>query len=230
MMRRKKQIRILLVDDHKLIRNAMRRMIEYSFNMVVAAETGDGRSAVHLAEQLSPDVVIIDIGMPVLNGFEATRQIIARCPKTRVIALSGYSEPQFVAEMIASGAIGYLTKNCEIQEIAQAINMALKGQLYLDSRLSARIVQKHLDALPTLHDRASPVLSTREREVVKLYAEGFTTRHIAENLYISVKTVESHRSHIMKKLNINSVAEMTRYAIREAISFLMSLLFLNLIS
>ena len=155
MMSGKKQIRILLVDDHKLIRNAMRRMIEHSLNMEVAAEAGDGRSAVRLAEHLSPDVVIIDIGLPLLNGFEATRQIIARCPKTRVIALSGYSEPQFVAEMIASGAIGYLTKNCESLEIAQAINMALKGQLYLDSRLSARIVQKHLSAAPLRRHHAT---------------------------------------------------------------------------
>jgi len=213
-------IRIILADDHKIVRNGLRSLIEKEGDMEVVAEAEDGRTAVQLAVQLSPQVVLMDIAMPGLNGIEATRQIIASAPQIKVIALSMHADKRYIMEMLKAGASGYLLKDSAFEELAGAIRTALKNKTYLSPPVSEIVIGDYVQQLQKSNGSVFSVLAAREREVLQLLAEGSSTAKIADQLHVSVKTVETHRQHIMEKLNIRSVAELTKYAIREGLTSL----------
>lgn len=213
-------IRILLADDHKITRQGLRSLLEKQDDMEVVAEAEEGRTAVRLAREFSPHIVIMDVSMPDLNGVEATRQIVERTPDVRVIALSMHSDSLFVTEMLKSGASGYLLKDCAFEELTLAIRAVADGKTYLSPSISGVVVDDYLHRLSKTAYAGPDILTNREREVLQLLAEGNSTKKIALKLHISVKTVESHRRQIMDKLDIDSVAELTKYAIRKGFTSL----------
>jgi DNA-binding NarL/FixJ family response regulator len=213
-------IRIVLADDHKITRQGLRSLLEKESDMEVVAEAEQGRAAVQLVGELSPDIVIMDVSMPDLNGMEAARQIAAARPDVKVIALSMHSDSLFVTEMLRSGASGYLLKDCAFEELARAIRTVSQGKTYLSPSISGVVVDDYLHRLSKADTPGANVLSNREREVLQLLAEGKSTKQIALHLHISVKTVETHRRQIMEKLDIHSVAELTKYAIRQGFTSL----------
>jgi len=214
-------IRIILVDDHKITRQGLRLLVEKQKDMQVVAEAQDGRSAVELVDKLEPDLVIMDVTMPDLNGMEATRQILTRSPDVKVIALSMHSDSLFVTEMLKSGASGYLLKDCAFEELVRAIYSVIKGNTYLSPSISSVVVDDYLHRLSRYASNAD-VLTNREREVLQLLAEGKSTKQIALKLYVSAKTIETHRRQIMEKLDMHSIAELTKYAIRKGFTSLES--------
>ena len=213
-------IRILLADDHKITRQGLRSLIDKQSDMEVVAEAEDGRTAVSLVGELLPDVVIMDVSMPDLNGMEATRQIIGAFSGVKIIALSMHSDELFVIEMLKSGALGYLLKDCAFEELERAIRAVVDGQTYLSPSISGVVVNGYLHRLSKADFSGLEVLTHREREVLQLMAEGKSTKQIALKLHISVKTVETHRRQIMNKLDIHTVAELTKYAILKGLTSL----------
>ncbi|HUV94936.1 MAG TPA: response regulator transcription factor [Anaerolineae bacterium] len=214
------RITVLLADDHKIMRDGLRSLIEREPDMEVVGEAADGRRTVQLVRELSPDVVIMDVTMPHLNGLEATRQIVAEAPKVKVIALSMHSDSRFVAGMLRAGGSGYLLKDCAFEELVHAIRTVTANQAYLSPAITGIVVEDYVRRVPPRELSAFSVLTPREREVLQLLAEGQTTRGIASRLHTSVKTIETHRRHIMGKLDISGVAELTKYAIREGLTSL----------
>jgi len=212
-------IRILLADDHKIMRDGLRSLLEKQSDMEVVAEAENGRTTVQLAQKLLPDVVIMDIAMPDLNGIEATRQIIATAPSVKVLALSMHPNRAFVTGMLSAGASGYLLKDSAFEELARAIRVIVMNQTYLGLGITKAVVKDYVRHLSATGPSA-PHLSPKEREVLQLLAEGVTTKQIASRLYVSVKTIETHRQKIMEKLDIHSIAELTKYAIREGLTHL----------
>jgi len=210
-------IRIILADDHAIVRHGLSRSFQQEEDLEVIAQAKDGRSTVELAKELSPDVVVMDISMPDLNGIEATRQITKESPQVKVIALSMHSGRKYVTEMFKAGALGYLLKNCDFEELADAVRIVAGGKTYISPSVSDVVVQDYVHGLAE-EDSAFSVLTRREREVLQLLAEGKTTKQVALRLYISPKTVEAHRLNIMNKLNMDSIAELTKYAIQEGLT------------
>jgi two-component system, NarL family, response regulator NreC len=212
-------IKILLADDHKIVRDGLRSLIEKQPDMQVIAEACDGRTTVQLVRELMPNIVIIDIGMPDLNGIEATRQIVGDMPSVKVIALSMHADRRFVLRMLEAGASGYLLKDSAFDELHLAINTVTQGKIYLSPAIAGIVVEDFVRHVPQTNPVQMTVeLTPREREVLQLLAEGKTTKQIASNLNVSVKTVETHRRQVMEKLDIHSVAELTKYAIREGLT------------
>jgi len=211
-------IRVLLADDHKIVREGLRSLLEKEPDIDVIAMADNGRMAVQLAGKLMPDVAVIDIAMPEMNGIEATRRILGDNPETKVLTLSMHSARRFVTEALAAGAKGYLLKDCASEELVRAIRIVAANETYLSPKVAEMIVKDYMKRLPESMLPADSLLSTREREVLQLIAEGRCTKEIAFTLGISVKTAETHRQQIMKKLNLHSVAELTRYAIREGLT------------
>jgi DNA-binding NarL/FixJ family response regulator len=212
-------IKIILADDHKLMREGLKSLLNQQADISVVGQADNGREAVQLTERMGPDVVVMDVSMPDLNGIDATRQILSRAPRTRVIALSMHSDRQFVVEMLRAGAAGYMVKDSAFEELASAIRTVARGQTYL----AARIGKLSMEDLKTdFHEQplVAPRLTDREREVLQLIAEGKGTKEIAAELFLSAKTVETHRQHLMDKLDMYSVAELTKYAIREGLTTL----------
>lgn len=210
-------IKVLLADDHKIVRDGLRTLIEKQKDMEVIGEAENGRNTVKLAQKLLPDVVIMDITMPDLNGIDATRRILTESPGVKVIALSMHSDRRFVSGMLEAGASGYLLKDCAFEELAGAIRSVTSNHTYLSPRVADIVVKNYVNkayggGIPSL-----PALTNREREMLQLLAEGKTTKQIASHLHISVKTVETHRRNIMFKLDIHSTAELIKYAIREGL-------------
>jgi DNA-binding NarL/FixJ family response regulator len=212
-------LRILLADDHKIMREGLRTLLEKQPDMEVIAEAENGRTTVALSRKLKPDVVIIDIAMPDLNGIEATRQIIADTPDVKVTALSMLSDTKFVREMLSAGASGYLLKDSAFEELGKALHTIVNNQTYLSPKIASLVVKDYLGNIAK-DSSTFPVLTNREREVLQLFAEGKTTKQIASCLYVSVKTIETHRKKIMDKLGFKSIAELTKYAIREGLTSL----------
>jgi two-component system, NarL family, response regulator NreC len=210
---------ILIADDHRLLREGLRALLERDGFQVVA-EADNGRSAVRVAKQLQPDIVITDIAMPDLNGVEATRQICAEAPRSKILALSMHTESRFVLGILEAGASGYLLKDSAFEELSGAIKAILKDQIYLSPAIAGVVVRQSLGRLELKRRSQEAKLSKREREVLQLIAEGQSTKEIAAKLFVSVKTVETHRKQIMDKLDIYSIAELTKYAIREGFTFL----------
>ncbi len=213
-------IKIIVADDHKMMREGLITLLEKEHDMEVVAEAEDGRVTVKIVQKLSPDVVLMDISMPNLNGVEATRQITSSKPDTKVIALSMHSDRRFVIDMLKAGVSGYLLKDCAFEELTNAIRTVAANQIYLSSKITGIVIEDFKEFLSKNYSSFSTDLSTREREVLQLIAEGKTTKEIASSLYISVKTVETHRRQIMEKLHIYNIPELTKYAIREGLTSL----------
>jgi DNA-binding NarL/FixJ family response regulator len=212
--------KVLIADDHKIVREGLRALIEKHETMEVVAEAENGLEAVRLVRKLQPDVVIMDLGMPEMNGIEATREVTAHNPKIKVIALSMHSDKRFVLQMIKAGASGYLLKDSAFEELITAIKTVASNKSYLSPKITDVVIKDYLQTLSKGDVSAFSVLTVREREVLQLLAEGRSTKEIAGSLNVSVKTVESHRQQVMDKLNIHSVAELTKYAIREGLTSL----------
>jgi DNA-binding NarL/FixJ family response regulator len=211
-------IKIILVDDHKIFCEGLRFMLDEQPGFEVIATAPDGHKAVQLTKEHSPDVVIIDIGMPNLNGIEATRKINAENQAVKIIALSMHSDKRFVAEMFKAGASGYLLKDCEFEELISAINAVMEDNPYISPAVAKTVIKDYLKSLREDSTSVFDILTAREREVLQILAEGNTTHQIASTLFISEKTVEAHRRQIMKKLGINNVAGLIKYAIREGLT------------
>jgi DNA-binding NarL/FixJ family response regulator len=213
-------IRIVIADDHTLMREGLSSLLNQQPNIQVIGQATNGREAVQLAERENPDVVVMDVSMPDLNGIDATRQIISRSPKTKVIALSMHSDRQFVAEMFRAGARGYLLKDSAFEELASAITRVAKDETYIAPRISGFNMEDYTRTADKAELLLSPRLSEREREVLQMMAEGKGTKEIAADLHLSAKTIETHRQHLMEKLDMYSVAELTKFAIREGLTTL----------
>jgi two-component system, NarL family, response regulator NreC len=214
------KIKVLLADDHAMMRGGLRMLLEQHAELAVVGEAEDGRETVRLAKKLSPDVVVMDIAMPDMNGIEATRQIFADRPGAKVIALSMHSDRHFVSEMLKAGATAYLLKQCAVDELITAIKTVLKNQTYLSPCISGVVVDNFVRNTSKSDSTVFSHLTDREREVLQLMAEGKTSKVIANQLNLSIKTIETHRMKIMEKLNIHTVAELTKYAIREGLTSL----------
>ncbi|MBT1076696.1 response regulator [Geobacter grbiciae] len=212
-------IRLVIADDHKIVRQGLRSLLEREPGINVVAEANNGREAIKFASELKPDVVVMDLSMPEMNGIEATRRIVEASGDTRVLALSMHYDKRFVVEALAAGAKGYLLKDCASEELVGAIHTVAVGETYLSPKIAGLIVGDYLNKGAPSPDSAAR-LTPREREVLQLFAEGKSTKEVAFLLSVSNKTIETHRVQIMRKLNIRSVAELTKYAIREGITSL----------
>jgi len=204
--------RVLLADDHALIRQGLKALLETQGFQVVC-EAADGQETLRSVEKTQPDVAIIDIGMPILNGLDAARELRKSSPKTKVILLTRHDEDQYVMEALRAGAKGYVLKSQAAEDLVHAIHEVCRGSVYLSSNVSRAVVDAYLSKA---YASADP-LSGRERQVLQLVSEGKSTKDIAVHLGISVKTAESHRSRLMKKLNIHETASLVRYAIRRGL-------------
>lgn len=216
-----KQINVLLVEDHMIVREGFRKMLELEADLHVVGEAKDGRQAVAMAKKLRPDVVLMDIAMPLLNGLEAARQLLQALPATKVIMLSAHSDDAYVENAIESGAVGFLLKQTSAQSVCQAIREVQKGNTFFTGSIAKRIHERDRNRQSpnrsgSLKSRKA-VLSSREVEVLQLIAEGKANKEVAGELGISIKTVEKHREHLMQKLNIHETAGLTRYAISAGI-------------
>ncbi len=213
-------IRIILADDHKITRDGLKALLENQKNMTVVGEAENGRKAVRLAMELQPDVVVMDINMPELNGIEATRQIKAELPEAKIIALSMYSDKRYVVGMLKAGVSGYLLKNCAFDELVSAISAVVKNQNYMSPKIADTVMKGYANILESDDTSPASQLTAREREVLQLIAEGLKTKDIATRIHVSIKTVETHRQQMMRKLNAKSVAELTKIALREGLTSL----------
>ena len=210
--------RVLLAEDHTIVRKGLCALLDAEPGIEVIGEAQDGREALLKAEQLHPDIVLMDITMPVLNGLEATRQIKKRFPEVKVLILTVHSDEEYIRQILRAGASGYLVKQAAPHELISAIEAIQRGESYLSPSVSKKVVQEYVQhatgsAEQDTHER----LTDREREVLQLIAEGNSTRDIAELLHMSVKTAETHRARLMGKLDIHSTAELTQYAIRKGV-------------
>jgi len=205
-------IRIVLADDHVLVRQGLKSLLEREQFQVVA-EASDGQEAVRASESLHPDIVVIDISMPLLNGIEAVRELGRSCPKTKAILLTQHEEDQYIREALEAGAKGYVLKNQAASDLVHAIQQVSRGQFYLSPGISRAVVE----AYRTKSDSPADPLTGRERQVLQLIAEGKSTKDAASLLGISVKTAESHRMNLMQKLDIHETASLVRYAVRRGL-------------
>jgi len=211
-------IRVLLVDDHKIVREGLRALLNAKPGIEVVAEAENGRTALQLARELMPDVVVMDVTMPDLNGIEATHRLITEFPDIKVIALSMHSDHRLVSGMLAAGASGYLLKDCAFEELEKAIRTAVDNNIYLSPQLTKTVINHYVRNPSPAKSLAFSVLTAREREVLQLLAEGKNTKKIAFGLGVSIKTIETHRRRLMKKLNVTSMAELTKLAVREGVT------------
>ena len=213
-------IRILLADDHKLFRAGLRALLEQEPDLEIVAEADNGRAAVELALKLCPQIVVMDISMPDLNGMDACSRITSRDPATKVIALSMHADRHFVEGMLHAGASAYLLKDCAHEEFIRAIRTVIAGQTYLTPAVTSQLVEDYVHHAEEKEGSSWRVLTPREREVLQLVAEGRATKQIAAALGVSVKTVETHRHQVMERLNLHSIAELTKFAVRQGLTSL----------
>ena len=207
-------VKILLVDDHEIIRTGLRTLLQRERDLNVIGEASDGRMAVEMVREMTPDVIVMDLTMPHLNGIDATRQVTAIKPSVKVIGLSASGDDRMVVEMLRAGAVGHVNKTSAASELITAIRTVLKGSFYFSPDIVSRIAADNGEHAHSAFDRLSP----REREVLQLIAEGKATKEVAAMLRVSIKTAETHRRNLMDKLHVDSVAELTKYAIREGLT------------
>ena len=230
-------MKVLIADDHRMVREGLRSLLSDQPDLEVVAEADNGRQALELAAEHQPDVVVMDVAMPQLNGIEATRRLMNDQPGTKVVALSMHSDRRYVSEALKAGASAYLLKDGAFDELVSAIRAVIANKVYLSPRVAGVVVDDYLHRLPGSRgesgadagesgarggdaSNAFQKLTAREREVLQLMAEGFATKEVASRLHVSVKTVETHRRQLMEKLQLYSVAEVTKYAIREGLTSL----------
>jgi len=206
-------IRILLADDHALVRHGFRMILAAQADMEIAGEAGNGRDVIELAQKLKPDVIVMDVAMPDLNGIEATRRLLEVSPRTRVLALSMHKDAVYVREILRAGARGYLLKDSVDADLIAAVRAVAKGEGYLSPGVSDAVLSDYRRHVTDPLD----LLTSREREVLQLIAEGKTNKEIATGLAISVYTVEAHRGRVMEKLNLHSTGELVRFAVRSGL-------------
>ncbi len=209
---------MLLAEDHTIVRQGLRSLLEQSDDIKVIAEAEDGREAVNKTEQLKPDIVLMDISMPILNGIEATRQIKKKFPDIKVLILTMHTKEEYISQILHAGASGYLVKKSAHHELLSAIKAIQKDNFYLSPLVSKKVVDEYIQKTKDdiKQDRYEK-LTTREREVLQLIAEGKANKEIADLLYLSVKTVETHKAHIMEKLNLHTTTDLIKYALQKGI-------------
>jgi DNA-binding NarL/FixJ family response regulator len=210
--------RIILADDHAVLRDGLAKSLQDQEDLQIIGQADNGLMTVELVKELSPDLVIMDIGMPDLNGIEATRQILRESPDVKIIGLSMHSGKKFVTAMFKAGARGYLSKDCEFDELLDAIRAVMDGKMYLSPSITGVMVETYIRNAAENKSSAFSVLTPREREVLQLMVEGNSTKRIGRRLFISPKTVEAHRLRIMNKLEIDNIAQLTKYAIQEGLT------------
>ncbi|MCP4375928.1 MAG: response regulator transcription factor [bacterium] len=215
-------IRVLLVDDHRLFRMGLQALLDTKATIEVVGHADNGRQAVDLARELSPNIIIMDISMPELNGIIATEMILAEHPEIKVIALSMHSGQHYVSDMLRAGASAYLLKSCDLNELTNAIALVSTGKKYLTPEITGGVIRDYKRGAPEPPTNNTPELSQRQREVLQLISEGLASKEIASRLHISVKTVTTHRQLIMRKLDIHSIAALTKYAIQTGLTSLES--------
>ncbi len=213
-------IRVLLADDHDIVREGLCALLESAAGIEVVAQASNGREAVSLARELRPDVAIMDVAMPDLNGVEATRKIREAIPSVRVVGLSIHSDKRFVRQMLLAGATGYLRKGCTFDELVRAVRTVMHGQTYLSPEIARTVTDDYTRRIREHDHSAAAVLTPREREILQLLAEGNRPKQIARSLDVSVKTVSTHRRNVMRKIGAESLADLTKYAIREGLTTL----------
>ncbi len=206
-------IRVVLADDHTLVRAGIRALLEKLPDVHVVAEASDGREAVHLVTTTQPDVVLMDIAMPGLNGLEATRRLVKEFPAIRVLILSMHKNEEYVWQALRAGAVGYLLKDADLAELVLAITAVTRGETYLSPPISKHVIREYVQRVGG-EETGLEQLTPRQREILQLIAEGHTTKMIAQRLGLSVKTVETHRVQMMERLDIHEIAGLVRYAIR----------------
>jgi len=211
----KECITVLLAEDHVVVREGLRTMIEADGDIKVVGEAKTGREAVSMTRQLSPDVVVMDIAMPLLNGIQATQQILSEGPKAKVLVLSAHGDPEYVDQLMALGVVGYLTKQTSAEMLARAVREVYLGGTFFSPSVAKHLRDHYVKVSPPNKrlKRNNILLTSRESELLQLIAEGHVNKQIASELQISIKTVEKHRQHLMEKLNIHEIAGLTRYAI-----------------
>jgi two-component system response regulator NreC len=211
-------IRVLLADDHRMLREGIRALLERQDDITVVGEASDGREAVRLAASLCPDLVVMDVSMPLLNGIEATRQIKRDCPDVRILILTVHEQKDYVAQLLVAGADGYIIKRAAGDDLIAAIRTVCQGQTFLHPSITKVMVEDYVKRLQEGEGLdAYHILTEREREVLQLIAEGYTNREMADLLHISIKTVQNHRSRIMSKLDLHDRGELIKYAIQQGI-------------
>jgi two-component system, NarL family, response regulator NreC len=213
-------IQIIIADDHQILRQGLRVLLEKETDMEVVAEAEDGYKTLNIVKKLTPHVVIMDVKMPYLNGIEATRQILSQFPHVKVLALSMYADRRHVSDMLKAGAHGYLFKECAFEELIRAIRLIMSNKTYLSPEVAKVVVKDYVTHDPGLRQSGFSSLTGREREVLKLIADGESTKRIAELLCIGIKTVETHRQKIIHKLGTANIADLTKYAIQEGLTTL----------
>ena len=212
------RIKVLLADDHEIVRGGLRSLLEQESDMDVVADVGDGRSAIELTRKLHPSVVVMDISMPGLNGTLATKRVISESRGVKVLALSAHTDRRFVSDMLKAGATGYLPKSCAPEELVKAIREVHAGGIYLSPKIAGVVVDGFVQAGPRPDEAARASLTDREREVLQLIAEGRSSKEIGVAFHISARTVDTHRQRLMDKLGIHTVAELTKFAVREGLT------------
>ncbi len=213
-------IKIILADDHKVLREGLKSLLNQEKDIQVIGEADDGQAVVRLTRKLEPDIVVLDIGMPNMNGIQATQHIVAEVPDTKVLALSMHSDHQFVVKMLQAGASGYMLKDCAFEELVSAVRDIAAGKFYLSKDITGVVISDYINRMQANDAVGEAILTSRERETLQLIAEGNSTADTANLLNVSTKTVETHRKHIMDKLNIHSIAELTKYAVRVGLTSL----------
>ncbi len=218
------KITVLLADDHLIIRDGLRNLLNSRDDFEIIGETDNGRQAVLMVKDMQPDIIIMDISMPELNGFDAARQIVAMKCKTKILVLSMHNNKQYLSEMLKAGASGYLIKNCAFQEIVEAVKTILNGHIYLSREMKDVIVDDYVQLLerPEEPDLNEKKLTAKESEILQLFVKGDSAKDIALTFGLSVKTVSTHRNNIMNKLDLYNIADLTKYAIREGLTMLES--------
>jgi two-component system response regulator NreC len=211
-------IRILLADDHAIVRQGLSKSLQMEDDMEVVGQAKNGLSAIELVKELTPDVVVMDISMPDINGMDATREILRDFPNVKIIALSMHSAKKFVKEMFKAGASGYLLKDCNFDELLYAIRTVISGKSYLSPEITNVVIDSYTKDSKEEKPSVFSTLTKRERQALQLMAEGKTTKQIGLKLHISPKTVEAHRLRVMDKLGIDNIAQLTKYAIQEGLT------------